>query len=56
MPGQLRTKVYLTFGLSEDEAIDRIWDTFKGTTFQKEYQRDGASAELVIGKILKIGG
>ena len=56
MPNQVRTKVYLTFGLTEQDAIERVWDTFKGTSFQTDFHTDDATAELVIGKILKIGG
>jgi len=56
MPNQARTKVYLTFGLTERDAVARVWDTFRGTSFQTDFHTEDATAELVIGRILKIGG
>lgn len=53
---QPRQRMYLTYGITEDNAIDRIWNTFKGTSFHREFERDTASAEMVIGKIYKMGG
>lgn len=53
---QIRQRIFITFGIDETDAIDRIWHTFKRTSFQTEFSRESASAELVIGRVLKIGG
>jgi hypothetical protein len=51
-----KQKMFITFGVTEDEAIDRIWNAYGGSSFQKDFSREQASAELVLGDIVKIGG
>lgn len=51
-----RSRVYMTWGVTEEDAITRIWNAYSGSSFQKEFSRDNASAEIVIGGVYKIAG
>jgi hypothetical protein len=51
-----RVRTYVTIGSDEQDAIDRIWDAYAGSSFQTEWDHASARAEFQLGDILKIGG
>lgn len=54
--GGSRTRTYVTFGMSEEDAIARVWDAYHGSKFQEEFSAARSVAELVLGDIMKVGG
>ena len=51
-----KSRAFVTFGTSEEDAVDRIWGAYKGSSFSRDYDRAGAYAEFILGGILRVGG
>lgn len=51
-----RTKTFITFGTSEDDAKERIWQAYAGSSFAAEYSQEMAAADVILGKVMKLGG
>ena len=51
-----RIKAFITFGTSEEDAVERIWTAYQGSSFTKEFNREVVKIDFILGDILKIGG
>jgi hypothetical protein len=51
-----RVKVFITFGTSETDARDRVWNAFKGSSFHREFNLENALVDFIFGGVLKIAG
>jgi hypothetical protein len=50
-----RTKQFVTFGTSEQDAIERVWQAYKGSSFTTDFERETATAEFILGGVFRWG-
>ena len=51
-----RVKVFITFGTDEDDAKNRVWNAFRGSSFHREFNLENALVDFIFGGVLKIAG
>ena len=52
----VKSRIFITFGSDEPDAVQRICTVYQGSSFNKEFAIETPTVEFLIAGVLKVGG